>query len=129
MKTNLPKFPVELWTGFCRLLSMSSEPGLNQEALAVLRLMRYVQPKADALVVSEAWNLISSRNLLDARTLLEDAERQFPESASVKAILAFCLEKQDDPLWHAYANEARQMANNEDALDILAMFDPEAVAA
>lgn len=128
MKTN-PKWPVELWTGFCQLLSMSSDAGTRDETLAIVRLMRNLQPKADGLAVTEAWNLIASRNLLEARSMLEDAERQFPESASVKAILAFCLEKQDDPLWHAYANEARQMPNNEDALEILGMFDPETVAA
>ena len=126
MTSQPHKLPRELMHLLCDVLSISDK---RDDASAIINLMRFLRPTDTALVVAQAMQKLSASDHLAARALIEDAERQFGELADFKALMAVCLYLQRDPLWHSYANEARDMPDNAQALEFIQYIDPEQVLA
>jgi Bacterial type III secretion protein (HrpB1_HrpK) len=126
MTAQTHTLPRELMHVFCDLLSTSHK---DDDVSAIVNLMRFVRPADVGLVVTQALQKLRSLDFLAARAFIEDAERQFGDQADFKALMALCLHMQNDPLWHSFANEARNMPDNAQALELIQVIEPARAAA
>lgn len=119
MSTTEPLLPEPVKNVLVDVFTLSTGLPLREDSRALLQLLRRVLPSVVDLQVIEAWQLLQARDYIAAREVLEDAERAHGDRATVKALLAMCLHDQQDPLWQGYAEEARQLPDNADALAIV----------
>lgn len=95
----------------------------NEDALAVVRVLRTLRPLAPEFAVAEALQLNHDSGRRVALLVLEEADARCPGNALVKATLALILYGQRDSLWQAYADEVKALPPNDKALAIVASIE------
>jgi type III secretion protein HrpB1 len=97
--------------------------GHANDKLAVLQLLRHTNPDLPHIAALEARVHVRMRRYGAARQILEEADAKHPDNVLLKANLASTLFLQSDPLWEAYAIEARRLPPDKDAQMLLDAID------
>jgi type III secretion system HrpB1/HrpK family protein len=106
------------------VVGAGSDLNAHEDVIAVVRALRRLRPKAWELSMVEVWALLSTRDYVGGRQLLEDLERDSPDSALLKAMLALCLKLQEDSVWASYAEQVRAMTPpDEEALAVVRLAE------
>jgi predicted Zn-dependent protease len=114
-----PRLSKSLTDVFTSVLLVGREAAKPTQALAVLRLLRQVNPAMPDIAAFEAQQHLRAKRYRAARELLEEAEAANPQNSLLKAMLAVTLFMQGDPMWEAYVKEARQLPPHELATSLL----------
>jgi len=101
-----PGIPIKIIVAMQRL---SDQYGDRVDCGRLLDVMAAAAPGRPEIAAAQALNLIKLKSYAEARSMLEQVERQHPRNTVIKALLAMCLYMQGDGLWVNYAEESFQL--------------------
>jgi len=113
---QLPKVIVDM---IADIFTVGVEHGKMIDIQTLLNFMSSMYPNVAQIIAARADILLRVGNYKEARLLLEDADLRIPQSPILKAMLAFCLLAQNDPLWESYARETMELPEDQAARTIV----------